>query len=68
MTDDPGQVDRRLDARVAAANHRDALALEERTIAMRGHYATPLFLYSCSPGTSMLRHRAPVEMMDRSGF
>jgi len=35
MADDAGQVDRRLDAGVAAADHRDALALEKRAIAMR---------------------------------
>src|SRR3546814_2837136 len=35
MADDPGEVDRRLDARIAAADHRDALALEQRTVAMR---------------------------------
>ena len=33
--DDAGEVDRRLDAGVAAADHRDALALEQRTVAVR---------------------------------
>jgi hypothetical protein len=37
--DDAGQVDRRLDAGVAAADHRHALALEQRAVAVRavGH-------------------------------
>ena len=33
--DDAGQVDGRLDARVAAADHRHALALEQRAVAVR---------------------------------
>ena len=39
MGDQPGQIDRSLYAGVAAADHRHALALEQRTIAMRaiGH-------------------------------
>src|SRR3546814_6787983 len=35
MGDDAGEVDRRLDAAVAAADHRDTLALVERAVAMR---------------------------------
>ena len=35
VADDAGEVDRRLDARVAAADHRDALALEQRAVAVR---------------------------------
>jgi hypothetical protein len=35
MRDDTGEVDRRLDARVAAADHRHALALEQRAVAVR---------------------------------
>ncbi len=35
MADDLGEVDCRLDARIAAADHRDALALEQRSVAMR---------------------------------
>ena len=35
VADDSGQIDRRFDARIAAADHRDALAFEQRTVAMR---------------------------------
>jgi len=44
--DDAGQVDRRLDAGVAAADHRHALALEQRAIAVRavGDAAAAVFL------------------------
>ncbi len=39
MAHDAGQVDRRFDARVATADDRDALALEQRAVAVRavGH-------------------------------
>ena len=33
-----------------------------------GQYATPLFLYSASPGTLTLRQRAPVERMTERAF
>jgi hypothetical protein len=60
MRYDARQVNGRLHARVAAANHRHALALEQRAIAMRavGH---TLVLELGSPGTLMLRQRAPVD-------
>src|SRR3546814_10645377 len=35
MRDQPRKVDRRLGARIAAADHRDALALEQGTVAVR---------------------------------
>src|SRR3546814_2696829 len=35
MRDEPREVDRRLDPRIAAADHRDALALEQRAVAVR---------------------------------
>ena len=46
VLDDAGQVDRRLDAGVAAADHRDALALEQRAVAVRavGHALVPVLL------------------------
>jgi hypothetical protein len=57
---DAGQVDRRFDAGVAAADHRHALALEQRAVAVRavGH---ALVAVLGSPGTLMLRQRAPVD-------
>src|SRR3546814_16561366 len=35
MRDEPREVDRRLDPRIAAADHRDTLALEQRAVAVR---------------------------------
>src|SRR3546814_16052253 len=35
MRDEPREVDRRLDPRIAAADHRDTLALEQRSVAVR---------------------------------
>jgi hypothetical protein len=59
MADDAGEVDRRLDAGVAAADHRHALALEQRAVAVRAE-ADALAAYSFSPGTFISRQRAPV--------
>ena len=45
MGDDAGEVDGRLDAGIAAADHRHALALEQRAVAMRaiGHALVAIF-------------------------
>ena len=46
MADDAGEVDRRLDTGVAAAHHRNGLALEQRSIAVRAirHAIAAVFL------------------------
>ena len=45
VTDHAGQIDRRLDAGIAAADHGHILALEQRTVAMRavGHAVVAVF-------------------------
>ncbi len=60
VRDDAREVDGRLDTRVAAADDRDALALEQRTVAVRA-VGDALFRYSVSPGTFIERQRAPVD-------
>ena len=48
MLDHAGKVDRGFDARIAAADHRDLLALEQRAVAMRaiGHALGLVFLFA----------------------
>ena len=58
--DDAGEVDRRFDAGVAAADHRHALALEERAVAMRAVGDALAAVFAPRPARSSLRQRAPV--------
>ena len=48
MRHDAGQIDRRFHARIAAADHRHALALGQRAIAMRavGHALVPVLVFA----------------------
>ena len=55
----PGQIDGRLDARVATADHGHVLPLKSGPSQCRA-VGDALVRYSASPGTFMLRQRAPV--------
>ena len=48
VADDAGEIDRRLDAGIAAADHRDPLALEQRAVAVRAVGHAPIAVLALS--------------------